>query len=129
MNKVETLLKKEPMDATTFTPRDLEIFVECIMSGNISDKYVNKSILAIALTMHLSFEEYEIYVEDYDEDDDDDRPVSPNSEFFEFVDTCVEILEQKNAKQKWCLFLRDFLLNKEAYEVLGMLNLEGRYSI
>ena len=85
MSEVEMLLQEEPMDASTFTARDLQLFVECIMGGNISDKYVNKSILAI--------------------------------------------LEQKNAKQKWCLFLRDFLLNKEAYEVLHMLDLEGRYSI
>lgn len=128
MSEVEMLLQEEPMDASTFTARDLQLFVECIMGGNISDKYVNKSILAMALTMQLSFEEYEVYIESTEEDDDED-PISPNSEFFEFVDTCVEILEQKNAKQKWCLFLRDFLLNKEAYEVLHMLDLEGRYSI
>ena len=127
MSEVEMLLQEEPMDASTFTARDLQLFVECIMGGNISDKYVNKSILAMALTMQLSFDEYEVYTESSEDDDED--PISPSSEFFEFVDTCVEILEQKNAKQKWCLFLRDFLLNKEAYEVLHMLDLEGRYSI
>ncbi len=47
MMKVEGLLDVEPLDAQNFTERDLELFVECIMSGNISDKYVNKSILAV----------------------------------------------------------------------------------
>ena len=127
MSEVEKILQNEPMDASDFTSRDLELFVECIMGGKISDKYVNKSIIAMALTLQLSFDEYEVYKESSEDDDED--PMSSNSEFFEFVDTCSEILEQADSKQKWCLFLRDFLVKKEYYEILHMLDLEGRYSI
>jgi hypothetical protein len=127
MSEVEKILQNEPMDASKFTSRDLQLFVECIMGGKISDKYVNKSILAMALTMQLSFDEYEVYKES--SEDDDEEPMSSNSEFFEFVDTCVEMLGQSDSKQKWCLFLRDFLVKKEYYEILHMLDLEGRYSI
>jgi hypothetical protein len=77
--------------------------------------------------MQLSFDEYEVYKES--SEDDDEEPMSSNSEFFEFVDTCVEMLGQADSKQKWCLFLRDFLVEKEYYEILHMLDLEGRYSI
>lgn len=125
--KVERLLDIEPLDAQNFTERDLELFVECIMSGNISDKYVNKSILAIALTLKLDIEEYEIYVEPSDEDEL--PPMNTSSEFFDFIDTSCNLLEVGNLKQKWCLYFRDFLIKKEYYEILHILDLEGRYSI
>lgn len=132
MNEVEKLLvNEEQISATDFTIREFEIFVACIMSGNISDKYIYKALMAMGMTMRLSFEEPEVYVEDNDEDDGFDEPTF-NAEIFVFANTCADILfddKNKNARKDFCTYLRDFLLEREAYKALHILDLERLYSI
>ena len=128
LDKTESLLERfETRDTELYTDRDIQVFVECLMSGGISPKYVAKCIIAIALYLDLDREEYEEQTQEEDEYGDVDT--YKTSEFNEFTEISLVYLATGKTSLEWLRSFKELLLRLERYELLHVLELESRYKV
>lgn len=117
-----------------YSDDDIRIFINCLMSGNISPEYILKCVTAIALKIGLSEEEYtETFIPEYDpnasEEDSQEEETYSTSEFMNFVDISLVTLVFDKMRRSWIMSFRKLLLEKEQYELLHELKLEETWNI
>ena len=134
----ETLLEEQGLKYyeikdIEYSDDDIRVFINCLMSGNISPEYILKCVTAIALKIGLSEEEYiETFIPEYDpnasEEDSQDEETFETSEFMNFVDISLVTLVFDKMRRSWIMSLRNLLIDKEQYELLHELKLEQTWN-
>ena len=118
-----------PIDIEEYTDKEVNTFVNCIMSDNIAFEYILNCVVGIGASIGLNFEKYEIYNEVFSEEDDEDLEPQTSSEFEDFLNGSIDLLIYDKAHNDWLKYFRDLLVNKEKYELLHILKLEKTWNI
>ncbi len=118
-----------PIDIEQYTDKEVNTFVNCIMSDNIAFEYILNCIVGIGASIDLGFEKYEIYKEVDSEDEEEGQEPQTSSEFEEFLNESIDLLIYDKAHKSWVKYFRDLLVSKEKYELLHILKLEETWNI
>tara|TARA_R110002049_G_scaffold78414_1_gene199670 strand:+ start:855 stop:1247 length:393 start_codon:yes stop_codon:yes gene_type:complete len=118
-----------PIDIEEYTDKEVNTFVNCIMSDNIAFEYILNCVVGIGASIDLGFEKYEIYKEVDSEDEEEGQESQTSSEFEDFLNGSIDLLIYDKAHKDWLKYFRDLLVSKEKYELLHILKLEKTWNI
>jgi hypothetical protein len=126
-------LKYYEIEDVEYSYDDVRIFIDCLMSGNISPEYILKCVTAIAIKIGLSQEEYmEKFIPEYDpnasEEDSQEEEEYSTSDFMNFVDISLVTLVFDKMRRSWIMSFRNLLVQQEQYELLHELKLEEKWN-
>lgn len=109
--------------SNTYTDREVEVFVHCLMSGNIGPEDTMRSLSAIGQNLDICHEVYTVSETDEEGEMEDFQ----TSDFQMFINESIEFLLYESDPLGWIAFYRDYLLQIENYELLHTLKLEEKW--